>query len=182
MVRLVELRAPVVHALAAADLTTANRNATITLPPYFVGPASIGVWQIRSRQLEDDPTSAGWITRAIFDPERSVTVGHAGYHGPPDTAGMVEVGYSVDPVYRRQGYARAALVALLDRARRQPGVRSVRASIAPDNTASRQLVVQYGFVEVGEQWDDENGLETVFEVTVPALRPAQAQPRRSAST
>jgi [ribosomal protein S5]-alanine N-acetyltransferase len=43
-------------------------------------------------------------------------------------------------------------------------VRTVRASISPDNIASRRLVEQYGFVEVGEQWDDEDGLERVFEV------------------
>jgi len=44
-------------------------------------------------------------------------------------------------------------------------VHTVRASIRPDNVASRALVAQYGFVEVGEQWDDEDGLETVFEVS-----------------
>jgi hypothetical protein len=26
------------------------------------------------------------------------------------------------------------------------------------------LAAQYGFVEVGDQWDDEDGLETIFEV------------------
>jgi RimJ/RimL family protein N-acetyltransferase len=158
----------VLRALAAGDLATANLHAPITLPPDFVESGSIAVWQRRSRQLEDDPTSAGWITRAIFDPERSVTVGRAGFHGPPDQAGMVEVGYSVDPAYRRQGYARAALVAMLDRACRDPAVHTVRATIAPDNVASRQLVSQYGFVEVGEQWDEEDGLETIFEVSADA--------------
>jgi [ribosomal protein S5]-alanine N-acetyltransferase len=40
----------------------------------------------------------------------------------------------------------------------------VRATISPGNTASRRLVEQYGFVEVGEQLDDEDGLEIVYEV------------------
>jgi ribosomal-protein-alanine N-acetyltransferase len=79
---------------------------------------------------------------------------------------MVELGYAVDPRCRRQGYARAALVALLARAAREPSVRTVRATISPDNHASRLLVAQYGFIEVGEQWDDEDGLETIFEVRV----------------
>lgn len=135
------------------------------MTPYFVEEGNRRVWQRRSRQIRADASSAGWITRAILDVERQVVVGRAGYHGPPDAAGMVEIGYSVDPSYRRQGYARAAVVALLDRAAREPAVRTVRATISPDNTASRCLVAQFGFAEVGEQWDDEDGLETIFEVS-----------------
>ena len=42
----------------------------------------------------------------------------------------------------------------------------VRASISPDNVASLRLVAQYGFVQVGEQWDEEDGRELVLEVPV----------------
>ena len=38
-------------------------------------------------------------------------------------------------------------------------MRTVRVSIAPDNTASAALALRYGFVRTGEQWDDEDGLE-----------------------
>jgi RimJ/RimL family protein N-acetyltransferase len=93
-----------------------------------------------------------------------LAVGRAGFHGPPDPSGMVEVGYAVDPVYRRLGYARAALEQMLQRAAREPSVHTVRASVRPDNEASLRLVMQYGFVEVGEQWDEEDGLEAIFEV------------------
>lgn len=85
-------------------------------------------------------------------------------NGAPDSAGLVEVGYAIDPAFRRRGYGRAALEALLARAAEEPSVRTVRASISPANLASRALVEQYGFVAVGEQWDVEDGLETVFEV------------------
>jgi len=43
-------------------------------------------------------------------------------------------------------------------------VRTVRVSISPDNIASYQLAMQYGFTEVGQQWDDEDGLEIIYEV------------------
>jgi RimJ/RimL family protein N-acetyltransferase len=111
-----------------------------------------------------DPASAGWITGAVRDGRRGLAVGRAGFHGPPDAAGMVEVGYAIDPAHRRLGYARAALEILLDRAAAAPAVRIVRATISPDNVASRDLVLQYGFVEVGEQEDDEDGREIVYEV------------------
>lgn len=48
-------------------------------------------------------------------------------------------------------------------------MQTVRATISPDNEASRNLVLQYGFVEVGEQWDGEDGLETIFEVRAAVL-------------
>lgn len=77
---------------------------------------------------------------------------------------MVEIGYAVDPAYRRQGYARAALEVLLERAAREVDVRTVRATVSPDNAASQNLILQYRFAEVGEQWDDEDGLELIYEV------------------
>jgi len=170
VVQLVELAPAVIHALAAGDLSAANRAAPVPLTPYFVAPEWRRTWRRRSRQVDADPTATGWIIRAIVEAGQQAAVGCAGYHGPPDSAGMVEVGYAVDPTYRRQGYARAALVALLDRAEHEPSVRTVRATIRPDNTASRLLVVQYGFVEVGEQWDGEDGLETIFEASANLTR------------
>ena len=42
----------------------------------------------------------------------------------------------------------------------------LRATISPDNAASLGLIAQFRFVEVGEQWDDEDGLETIYEMSV----------------
>lgn len=159
-----QLSAAALAALADADLTAANGACDVVLTPYLVGPECLSTWRRRSRQVLADPASAAWVTGVIWDADRQLAVGRAGYHGPPDARGMVEVGYAVDPAHRRQGYARAALKALLDRADSEPEVLVVRATISPDNLASRRLVRQYGFLEVGEQLDDEDGLETVYEV------------------
>jgi len=159
-----QLPDPAIHALADGDLATASAAAGIALPPYFVTDQDRRTWLRRSGQLVADPACAGWITRIIVDLDCSLVVGRAGYHAPPDQRGMIEVGYAVDPPHRRQGYARAALVSLLNRAVAEPAVSVVRATISPANQASRDLVLQYGFDEVGEQWDDEDGLETIFEV------------------
>ncbi|WP_394771571.1 GNAT family N-acetyltransferase [Lacisediminihabitans sp.] len=71
--------------------------------------------------------------------------------------------YRIDPAHRRRGYARSALEILLATARADSRVSVVRATVSPDNTASRALIDQYGFREVGEQWDDEDGLEVILE-------------------
>lgn len=119
---------------------------------------------MRCKQVERDPGSATWVTGVIWDERKQIAVGRAGYHGPPDQSGMVEIGYAVDPDYQRRGYARAALEVLLKRAAREPDVKIVRVTISPDNTASYALASQYGFAEVGEQWDEDDGLEIIYEV------------------
>ena len=163
-VEVLQLDATALRGLADGDLTTANRTSPVPLTPYLAGEECRGVWEIRAVQIVEDPGSAAWITGVVWDPDRRLAVGRAGYHGPPDGDGMVEVGYTIDPQYRRQGYARAALRALIERARHEPGVRTFRATISPDNAPSRDLVLSEGLVEVGEQWDDEDGLEIVYEL------------------
>lgn len=163
-VRIVHLNGPTFHALARGDLAAANMSSPVPLSAYFAGPDWRGVWQMRSRQVADDPASAAWVTGVVWDEQRHLAVGRAGYHGPPDPAGMVEIGYAVDPALRRRGYARAALEALLHRAAEEPRVRTVRVTISPDNRASYKLAAQYGFIEVGQQWDTEDGLEIIYEL------------------
>ncbi|ROP27590.1 GNAT family N-acetyltransferase [Couchioplanes caeruleus] len=162
-VRVVHLSGPAFQALADGDVAAANALSPVPVSDYLAGPACRSVWRMRSRQAGEDPQAADWVTGIIWDERRRTAVGRAGFHAPPDADGMVEIGYAVDPAHRRQGYARAALEILLARAAREPGVRRIRVSIAPDNVASYQLASQYGFRKVGEQWDDEDGLEFVYE-------------------
>ena len=158
-VELSVLTAPVLRALLAGDLAAASRTAGVRLPPVFLedGP----LWLLRIGQIDADPAAEPWLIRAITVPGGEV-VGHAGYHGPPDERGMVEVGYFVLEAHRRRGYARAALRGLIAYAV-EHRARVVRASVSPGNDASLALVRSFGFVHIGEQWDDEDGLELVFE-------------------
>ena len=163
-VHLTRLTAPAIDALAAGDLDTARAVSDLPLSHFLAGETCRRVWAIRSAQLVADPTDTDWVTRVVM--VDGTVVGRAGFHGAPDETGMVEVGYEIDPAHRRRGYARAALLVLLDVARAEPGVRTLRATISPDNDASRDLVTQHGLVENGEQWDEEDGLEIIFEIAV----------------
>jgi len=162
-VRLVRLEATTIGFLADGDLTAARSDTRLSLSPGLVEPSARRTWRYRVEQLARSADDLDWITRVIVDDDLGQAVGIAGFHGPPDEQGMVEIGYRVDEPLRRQGYARAALEALLAAAARDPAVVTVRATISPENVASRSLVEQYAFERVGEQWDDEDGLEVVFE-------------------
>ncbi|WP_244928246.1 GNAT family N-acetyltransferase [Nocardioides sp. W7] len=156
------------QALADGDLETAGALAPVPLTPWLVSAERIGTWRMRARQAVESPGDLPWITGVVRDEAAGLTVGAAGFHAAPDERGMVEAGYGIDPAYRRRGYARAVLELLIDRARTDPAVSVLRLTISPTNEPSLALARQYPFVEVGEQWDDEDGLETIFELGVTA--------------
>lgn len=164
-VRIVHLSGPVFAALAEGDLAAAEAVSPVPLTAYLIGPECRGVWKRRRDQVAHTPGDAAWVTGVIRDEDRQLTVGRAGFHAQPDDQGLVEIGYAVDPEYRRRGYARAAFEALLARAAADPLVRRVRVTISPDNLPSNRLVAQYGFTEVGEQWDEEDGREIIYEIS-----------------
>jgi ribosomal-protein-alanine N-acetyltransferase len=163
--RIEHLSPEALAALAAADLAAATALTGLPLTPYVVSDDRIGVWRRRATQVLETPEDLPWVTGVLVD-DTGAVVGGAGFHAAPDDDGMVEVGYGVDPAYRRRGYARAALLLMVERARAHPDVRTLRATVSPDNSASLGLIAQLPFVEVGEQWDEEDGLEIVFELPV----------------
>jgi len=160
-IRFVLLSPETMTALIDGDLAAAGRLAGVAMSEFMVSEEWL--WRIRRDQIAGDPASADWVARAVVDADSGLVVGHGGFHGPPDDEGTVEVAYSVDPRFRRRGYAKAILAALLRRADDDPAVRTVRASIRPDNVGSLATINGFGFRKVGEQWDPEDGLEFVFQ-------------------
>ena len=112
----------------------------------------------------EQPQSLPLLFRAmVLRADPRVAIGGIGFHGPADENGMLEIGYVVFPAFRRQGYAREAVLAMLRWAQQDPKVRRFRAAVSPSNEPSRALVTSLGFIEVGSQWDEQDGEETVFE-------------------
>lgn len=160
---------PFMQALARKDLHAAENEINARVPPDM--PDYLKNFLIfRLRQLEADPNVREWLGRVMVltapTGERRI-IGSIGFHGPPDAEGRAEVGYRVEPEYRRQGYAREAIAALFDWAHRTHGVTRFVASIAPENEPSLRLAQGFGYQKVGEQMDDIDGLEYVFETTWP---------------
>lgn len=110
-------------------------------------------------QLEADPGQAGWYSWAFLmemgsgQPTRAVGIG--GFHGPPDPAGQVEIGYSMLPTFREQGLATEAVEGLLSWARGQKGVKRVVASTLEHLNASRRVLEKTGFSLTGQRETSE---------------------------
>ena len=88
--------------------------------------------------LRDRPEEAGWWAWywIAVEPSGAVLVGSGGFKGPPNAAGMVEIGYGTLARYRRLGFAAEAVDALTVHALTQPGVRRVEAECLPHNIGS----------------------------------------------
>jgi ribosomal-protein-alanine N-acetyltransferase len=124
---------------------------------------------LRARQLRERPQDRPWLLRPIVRRQPGLpreAIGYLNFHAGPDQHGMVEVGYTLLPSARGEGYAIEAVRAAFDWATRVHGVRRFRASVAPDNERSLNLIGKLGFVRTGEQWDERDGLELVFELEV----------------
>jgi RimJ/RimL family protein N-acetyltransferase len=158
--RLVLLPLAALDALAAGDPGTAS--TVMGFPVGTLRPGHPRIWGMRAEQIRADASVAPWLVRLTVERATGEVVGDVGLHHAP-IDGMVEIGYSVRPEQRRRGIAIEAAAGLLSWAATKPGVTTFRASISPDNAASLGLARRLGFVEVGEQWDDEDGLELVLE-------------------
>ncbi len=144
-ITIVQLDPATLTALAAGDLEAARRTSPVALTPWLAGPDCVSTWRFRARQAVDTPEDLPWVTGVIRDEAAGRSVGKAGFHAAPDADGMVEAGYAIDPAWRRRGYARATLQTMLDRARREPDAKVLRATVSPTNAASLALIHQFDF-------------------------------------
>ena len=166
---LVSMSPAFMEALLEGRKDEAARLLDIALPDDSLPPAVTRFLLHRIEQMRRDPGVQRWLARALVLRESArVMVGNAGFHGQPGVNApghptALEVGYGILPEHRRQGYATEAVTALLGWARQQ-GIDHFVASVAPDNDPSLAIIHKLGFVRTGEHWDDEDGLEHVFEL------------------
>ncbi|MEA3019543.1 MAG: [ribosomal protein S5]-alanine N-acetyltransferase [Actinomycetota bacterium] len=170
------LSPPLVALLAAADWDAARA----TEPPYDISDETFSddehVLLLRLAQLAKDPDEEPWLMRvAVLKGTRQV-VGRVGFHQPPDAEGVVEVGYSVTARFRRQGFAVEMAEGLIAWAASR-GCSACLASVRPDNAPSLATIEKLGFVKVGEQMDEIDGLEWVhrLELGTPKARSRSLQ-------
>ena len=165
---------PFMRALVRHDLEAASAEIGAALPTDMPGDLE-NFLNYRLAQVEKEPGILPWLGRAMVLTDgagRRVVIGTLGFHGPPDEQLRVEVGYRVEPAYRRQGYTSEAVRALFDWAHAEHGITRFVASISPTNEASLGLAAGFGFVETGSHMDDIDGLELEFETTWPRSEPA----------
>jgi len=144
---------------------------------YFSGEVS-PKWleQLRAAR-EVDPWTFGF---AVLLPKVAQVIGSAGFKGPPDGEGVVEVAYAVVPAFEGKGYATGALGELVRFAFNDERVRKLCAHTLPENNASTRVLIKNGFATFGEVVDPEDG--RVWRWERPGKQPGSNahDPRRAA--
>ncbi len=175
------MSADVIVALLEGRRDEAEAAARVAIPDDWPDEHDTRFLRLRADQMLRDPARTEWLVRAVTlrEAERPM-IGTAGFHGPPGINGLkkpgaLEVGYTIFEPYRGRGYATETVRALLDWAHTEYGVSDFIASVAPGNAPSLALVRRLGFVETGRQWDDEDGWELVFQLTLEGRMRAAAQ-------
>jgi RimJ/RimL family protein N-acetyltransferase len=126
--------------------------------------------------VSGDPRNIDWgfYYIALRPPHGEGTlVGAGGFKGAPDEEGAVEIGYSILPAYRRQGFASEAVAAWLRFAFDDSRVETVVAHTLKPLVASIRVLQKAGFRHAGSGNDPHApaGEETVrYELTRKAFR------------
>lgn len=102
-----------------------------------------------------DPWTYGF---AVVHRESGTVIGNAGFTGPPDACGMVEIAYGIVPVHQGRGYATETANALVTWAEGNGRVGVVRAHTLPEPNASTRVLEKCGFSQTAELVDPVDGL------------------------
>ena len=170
---LVSLDAATVEALLSGRRAAAARAIGAVVPDDWPDPHDQNFLRLRLGQLRRDAGMSQWLVRAVVLRAEAKMVGHAGFHGSPGVngpakEGALEVGYTIFAANRGRGLATEAVDALIRWAHEEHRITDFIASISPGNAPSLAVVRKLGFVQTGDHWDDEDGLELVFERSLPA--------------
>jgi len=163
-------------ALDGPDALGAALGASVppTWPPDFLDDAALAYTLER---LGEGAEQDGWWLHFVVHADASAgeraVIGSAGYKGPPDAAGVVEIGYAIVRDRRRRGYATEAARALVARAFDAGSARVVAAETLPELAGSIGVLEKCGLRQV--EGGSEPGVLR-FELT----RGERAAPGRSA--
>jgi RimJ/RimL family protein N-acetyltransferase len=142
-------------AIAGRDFSNPQRNLIEDSGPL--------AWRVP--QVKVDPKLNKWFVRFIVLKESREIIGSTSFHGAPDSEGMIEIGLGIEPAFQGQGFAKEALLSMWRWAVSFPEVRTLRYTVSPDNLPSIAVIKYFGFDFKGQQMDDIDGPEDIYEIS-----------------
>ncbi len=159
------------YCLTATELFVMGTDPEMFRARSFLNPYEVisGEDLPRENRVADvraNPDNIRWYFRAIVDRSRNLVVGSTSFHGGPDERGMVEIGLGIHQSEQGKGFATEAVAGMWSWAATQPSVKFLRYTVDPNNGPSISVINKLGVPQIGEQMDEVDGLEFVFEISV----------------
>jgi RimJ/RimL family protein N-acetyltransferase len=132
----------------------------VRVPDTWPGPDMAEALPLFISALEQHP-STPILDGIIVHKEDQSIIGDIGFMGPPDESGRIEIGYSIIPEYRNQGYATEMACHLIAWGLSQPCVSSVVASCLDNNLGSIKVLEKVGMSRLSPdgnmlKWEIQN--------------------------
>ena len=115
----------------------------VAMPDAWPGAEMLEALPFFIEAMEKDPTGIVWDGIIIHKAEE-IAIGGIGFHGPPDEAGRVEIGYNIIPAYEWQGYATEMARRVIDWAFQTPSIGVITAECRDDNVGSIRVLEKVG--------------------------------------
>jgi RimJ/RimL family protein N-acetyltransferase len=77
---------------------------------------------------------------------------------------MIEIGFTVDKPYQGKGFGQEILHAMWGWVAEDPLVKTLRYTVSPNNTISEHIIKKFGFTHNGQQIDEQDGPEDIYEL------------------
>lgn len=147
----VELRlVPVELARVLADPDAEDPGSQSWAPGYPLRGTRVAAGNfVRQVEAAGEHAIGPWGMFQIILRETGEVIGDIGFHGPPDEAGTVEIGYSIVEQCRGCGLAGESAVAICGLAWSRPEVGRIIAQTDEGNEASAGVLRHAGFREDG---------------------------------
>ena len=139
-------------------------NRSIT-NPHRVLVDNSGPLGWRVPQVKVDPSVNKWFVRWIVLKETAEVIGSTSFHGVPDADGMMEIGLGIEEPFQNKGYAKESLKGMWSWVSQFPQVKTLRYTVSPDNLPSIAVINYFGFEYKGQQIDEEDGPENIYEMS-----------------
>ena len=156
--------------LTLSEYASFNEGHEPTWPdlsnPYghlISGPSPLA---FRSPRVAANPTFAEIGLVLAIDKVSNELIGSAGFHDFPNSEGMIEIGFGIVPERQNQGFGTELLLGMWRQIILDPVVKTLRYTVSPENAPSLHIIKKLGFHLIGEQLDEIDGRELIFELLV----------------
>jgi RimJ/RimL family protein N-acetyltransferase len=119
----------------------------------------------RLPRVRQNPEYAKYLLRVAVLKDNPIIIASAGFHDAPDIDGMIEIGFGVDKRYQGRGFGQELLHGMWAWVVTDPQIKTLRYTVSPDNLISQHIIKKFGFIFKGQQIDEEDGPEDIYELS-----------------